>query len=213
MGNKAKLFKHSNNIFYYNDKNIFTYDYQKNKFIPSDIIKAINNDTLQSLINIYSDENNIIWSITNNQGKIQITKIDKSVNTISQNTHALLGLIDEDISSGYASLLSYVQKNNPEIIWISSGNVLIKYDLDSKLSINFPHTNKPLIRKVSLDGKKISSMDILLAPADNEEILTQISYTSNTIAFEYSLTSFLNESGNDFQFMLDGFDSNWSGWN
>ena len=208
LGNKAKLFKHSNNIFYYNDKNIFTYDYQKNNFIPSDIIK----DTLQSLINIYSDENNIIWSITNNQGKIQITKIDKSVNTISQNTHALLGLIDEDISSGYSSLLSYVQKNNPEIIWVSSGNVLIKYDLDSKLSINFPHTNKPLIRKVSLDGKKNIFYGYPISTADNEEILTQISYTSNTIAFEYSLTSFLNESGNDFQFMLDGFDSDWSGW-
>jgi signal transduction histidine kinase/DNA-binding response OmpR family regulator len=212
LGSKATLFKHNQNIFYYNNKNIFGYDYQKNKYIPSGILKEIISDTLQSLINIHSDENNIIWCITNNQGKIEITKIDKSVEPISKITHSLLGLIDEDLSSGYVSIQFYVPKDMAGIIFVSSGNTLVKYNLDSELSFNSTYNNVPLIRKVSLNGKNNIFAGYSDGMGGDREILTKIGYTTNSIFFEYSLTSFLNESGNDYQYKLEGFNNDWSVW-
>ncbi|WP_291870238.1 hybrid sensor histidine kinase/response regulator transcription factor, partial [Maribacter sp.] len=39
-----------------------------------------------------------------------------------------------------------------------------------------------------------------------------IPFQENTIRFEYAATSFDNESKNQFQYLLDGFDEDWSSW-
>ncbi|HEX9251717.1 MAG TPA: triple tyrosine motif-containing protein, partial [Ignavibacteriaceae bacterium] len=212
LGKKAKLFKQSDSIFYYNDKNIFSYSYQKNKFIFSDRFKEIIKDSLQSFLNIYPDENNTTWYTINNQGKIQIKKVVNDVDTFYIKTHSLLGLIDEDLSSDFISIQTYVQKNQEQIIWISGVNILIRYNLVSDLSFNFSNQSRPLIRKVYLNGGENIFYGYTNITDNSEEVSTNISYSSGSIAFEYSLTSFLNESGNDFQYMLEGFDKDWSGW-
>ena len=212
FGGRVKIFKYTNAVFFYNDKNVFNYDHQQNKFSSSSILNGTFKDTLQSFLNIYSDEDNNIWSITNNQGKINITEIVHYADSSFIKSYSMLGLIDEDLSSGYFSLQSYVQNNKKRTIWINNGNILIKYNLDSELNSSFPSTTKPLIRKVSLNGKENIFDGYKSFSDSSKDILTKIDFSSTAIIFDYVLPSFLNESGNDYQYFLEGFDGDWSQW-
>ena len=212
FGGKVKLFKYANTVFFYNYKNIFNYDHQKNEFSFSSILNGTFKDTLQSFLNIYSDDDNNIWSITNNQGKINITEIVHYADSSFIKSYSMLGLIDDDLSSGYFSLQSYVQNNKKRTIWVNNGNILIKCNLDSELNSSFPFVNGPLIRKVSLNGKEDIFDGYANITDSSKDILTKIDFYSTAIMFDFALPSFLNESGNDYQYILEGFDRDWSQW-
>lgn len=208
---KAKLFKYLNKIYFYDDKKVFEYNYEDNKFIASTILNSVLKDSTQTILNIFHDEENSIWCVTNHQGKIQITKIDVDKKPVSTKSHSLLGLVSEGLYSDFVSLKSFVSEDQTKVLWIGGGNILINYNLDSDLDYNTAQLNIPLIRKVLVNGTN-SIFNGFSKSKSNDGDPIEIDYSSNSIVFEYSLPSFLNESGNDYQFLLEGFDKNWSGW-
>jgi len=209
---KAKIFKHSNKIYFYDDKNIFEYNYENKKFVASTILNNLFEDSTQTILNIFHDGQNSIWCVTNHQGKIQIIEIGGDRKTGATKKHSLLGLVSEELYSDFVSLKSFVSEDKSKVIWIGGGNILINYNLDSDLDFNTTQSNTPLIRKVFINGAISIFNGFAKSKKIDENNPIEIDYSSNSIVFEYSLPSFLNESGNDYQFLLEGFDKKWSGW-
>ncbi len=81
--------------------------------------------------------------------------------------------------------------------WLCNENGLINYfsyDLHNAISDKIPF--KTLITKFPL--------------TENKE--TSITYSKNTVQFEYSSTNLIAEQLNQYSFFLEGFSDSWSGW-
>ncbi|MCP4902800.1 MAG: hypothetical protein GY906_38045 [bacterium] len=109
-------------------------------------------------------------------------------------------------SAGIYALLS----ENDGITWIGGVSGLFRYD--EGIDSSFDHQVQVLIRRVKgADGA------VLYGGADNEAKGTithtpPLTYRQNSIQFEYSATSFIDEHSNTFSYRLEGFEEQWSEW-
>ena len=53
---------------------------------------------------------------------------------------------------------------------------------------------------------------VTMKNTNNNKIIKEINYSYNSLRFEFSSPSFLKESGNDYQYFLEGFTDDWSNW-
>ncbi|MEO8231035.1 MAG: ATP-binding protein [Ignavibacteriota bacterium] len=212
LGQKAKLFKHLNKVYFFNNNQVFEFNNVDNKFIRSNILEGVYKDSTQMLINVFNDDRNIIWSITNQKGKILVTENDIKVKSNVSKTYSSFGLAGEDLLTDFISLKSIVSGDQTKTLWVSGGNILISYKLDSESDFSTSINYLPMIRKVSLNGNNILFNGYSNHKNNFEENPIEVDYSTNSVVFEYSLPSFLNESGNDYQFLLEGFDKQWSSW-
>ena len=207
---KIKMFRFRNEIFYYDHKNIFSYEYSKNKFFITKYFSHIFNDTTQQIVNIYCDSKSILWWVAVHNGKVQLFEVDLKEKPPIKKIYSFLEIIADDFSPDFSLLKFFIQEDIKSTLWASSGNILINYDVNSNLSFPNKFSLVPLIRKVSYNGSNI----IFNGYQDNNLIpeIPEISYSNNSLIFEFSSASFLKESMNDYQFLLEGFDEDWSNW-
>ena len=97
----------------------------------------------------------------------------------------------------------FPEDNN--VVWYGGSGGIIRHDLDvgTESSKNF----KTLIRKVTF-----LKDSLLYGGARTEVKPPSLKFKENALRFEYSSTSFDDESKNQFQYILEGFDEDWSEW-
>jgi signal transduction histidine kinase len=96
------------------------------------------------------------------------------------------------------------------IAWLGGPQGLVRYDAATPkdYAVDF----SALVRRVhTLDG------DSLIfggagAGENVSAVATRLPYADNALRFEFAATSYEEESANQFQFFLEGFDKNWSPW-
>ncbi len=102
---------------------------------------------------------------------------------------------------------TYADEEN-NAVWFAGSNVLIHYDNRRHKNTN---TDFPaLIRCVSLVGADSVIYDGL--PFDGSDQQPALPYKQNSLRFMYAATSYDNPSANQYQYFLQGFDKDWSGW-
>ncbi len=140
--------------------------------------------------NIWFDCNNIIYRA-----------IPKSTGGYSMDSVSFLRLEPQQYLAMYSD-----EENNA--VWFAGSGELIHYDNRSQKNIN---TNFPaLIRRVSLIGADSVIYDGL--PFTGSEQQPSLLYNNNSLRFEYAATSYDNPTANQYQYFLEGFDKDWSGW-
>lgn len=92
-------------------------------------------------------------------------------------------------------------------VWLGGVEGLYKYN-HLKNSIKYNSIFYTLLNKVSVSGDSTIHVGILNLPKQ----INNISYNQNNIQFEFTCTNFLNEQKNQFQYLLEGFDEDWSEW-
>ncbi len=100
----------------------------------------------------------------------------------------------------------YAHPERPDIMWFGTNHELIRYDHTAILSYKplFP----PLIRKVLANKSEVVFGGGYLF----EKKPPTLSYAQNALRFEYALPAFDLHEKTEYQFKLEGFDSEWSGW-
>ncbi len=206
-----KIFKHLDKIYFYNRSGIFDYDYKNKKIIQSNIFNNFIKDKSYQYLNIFSDEQNNIWAVCLQDRKASILEID--VQTKKVKSHSLFQLFNNNITSDFLTSRLYIQQNkNNQTIWLGATNILAKYNSTSNLNSTVNQIVKPSIRRVLFDENNAVFEGHKIANHSSDENLIEIEYGFNSIIFEYSLASFINEADNDYQYLLDGFDKDWSAW-
>ena len=93
------------------------------------------------------------------------------------------------------------------VIWVGSNNGLVRYD--PRVSKQFTAGYLTQIRRVAT----IKGDSLIFGGASfPEQAPPAFPYKNRALRFEYSLPFFEEVSQNRYQYFLDGFDDNWSGW-
>lgn len=207
-GKRLKMFKYLGKVYFYSERNIFQLNEKTRKVAPAELFSKIFSDTSHSIIYIYPDRNEVLWCAAKIEGKIVLIEISFVNGRQKILAHKFPELFEDDIPSGFVSLAFYVENNFPKTLWIGGGNILFKNNFDKKLLYGKSTSFKSLIRKVSVTGNKV----LFSGYESGTDIQNEISFSNNSLIFEFAAASFINEQGNDFQYLLEGFDHNWSEW-
>ncbi|MCK4662577.1 MAG: SpoIIE family protein phosphatase [Bacteroidales bacterium] len=182
------------------------------KFVPDSSFGNIFVSDSIATTQIYVDKNNKIW-INSDLGIG--TLIKNNDNSYNQNTVPFKRI---PLNTIYKF---DIEQNG--LVWISTCEGLYRYD--PKIEKNYYVEFHSIIRKVTINNKNIifngTYYDDTLVK-DNyfissslfqpKQLIPELDYNNNSITFEYSTTFFENESANQFQYILEGFDKNWSNW-
>lgn len=99
----------------------------------------------------------------------------------------------------------YIDKKYPGIYWLGGNYGL--YRFDSTLPARNVSPYPTLIRRVIVNGDSIIFDGSTLPQASK-----QLAYRENTLHFEFSTPFYDRKSAVRYQYMLEGFDNNWSAW-
>ncbi|MBD1260875.1 response regulator [Maribacter polysiphoniae] len=92
------------------------------------------------------------------------------------------------------------------VIWYrGKKGVVIRHDLKQKL-------DKSILNSRAIITDIFWQNDSLLFGGYTTTITAQLPYKSNQLRFQYANPSFYDESKNKFQYILEGFDEDWSAW-
>jgi signal transduction histidine kinase len=97
------------------------------------------------------------------------------------------------------------------IVWLSNDYKLYRFDPSFKTTKTYQADVAPVIRHVTLveSGGRLASQTpaSLSAPG-----LPRVDHRNNAIRFDFSLPSYNDPAGNEYQFFLEGHDRGWSAW-
>jgi serine phosphatase RsbU (regulator of sigma subunit)/ligand-binding sensor domain-containing protein len=106
------------------------------------------------------------------------------------------------------------------ITWLGGPDGLLRYDSNTRKDFSqsfYSHIRSVSIGKDSLvfGGSFYVTKDSLHLPAlsQPEQLIPTISYAFHSLRFEYTATMFGDEQSNLFNIYLEGYDTDWSGWN
>jgi serine phosphatase RsbU (regulator of sigma subunit) len=103
------------------------------------------------------------------------------------------------------------------VVWFGGPDGLVRYDanIPKREMVDYP----ALIRRVTIPNKSgrdsviFAGTGATYSTNEQSEILRPtLSYNHNALRFECAATSFEEESANQFQYFLEGFDRGWSAW-
>jgi len=216
------IIENQNKIFFLTDKGIYSYNESVDQNTPGKISKDVNFSSLfvdNSLyINITrQDKKNNIWLQISSKkygekiiGLLYFSKDNK----LNFNTIPFKPIPKMEI-------LSIFPEDNG-ITWFGGDDGLFRFDGNIQFGYDIPF--QTLIRKVILEKDSVLfggnySIKNVDSTRQNQIVYYQpdsykprISYSNNSITFQFSAPSFYDEQSNKFKYFLDGFDKRWSDW-
>ena len=101
------------------------------------------------------------------------------------------------------------------LLWICTDNGLFRYDPQVRITAS-PVFNA-LITRVTLNNDSVCFWGQSMQPMNSSSSAPivspkEISYSYNSVLFDFAATSFIKESENEFRYKLEGFDKEWSPW-
>jgi len=94
-----------------------------------------------------------------------------------------------------------------QVTWIGSTDRVVRYDgrVPSNHAVDYP----TLLREVVANGDSI----LYAGAAARPDYQLKLAYAYNSLRFRYAAPSFDDESKNEYQYQLEGYDKDWSNWN
>ncbi|NUO03338.1 MAG: response regulator, partial [Saprospiraceae bacterium] len=94
-----------------------------------------------------------------------------------------------------------------QITWIGGTDRVVCFNgrVPSNHAINFP----TLVREVVANGDSV----LYAGAVASSDYQLELAYAYNSLRFRYSAPSFDDESKNEYQYLLEGYDKAWSQWN
>jgi serine phosphatase RsbU (regulator of sigma subunit) len=186
-------------IFTTEDRGVFSFDEDSQKFSPSSKFgHRFSDGSCDVELVVQSRDGQRAWLGAAETGTM--TEMMKSKNGgYSQVNNALARLPRSAVRAIY--------EDNDGVIWISTNDALCRYDEQASLwskSLFSVH-----VRRVTLNS------DSLLyggAARPSTEMMPQLSHNNNAFRIEYAAASFDALQLNSYQIYLEGFDKKWSQW-
>lgn len=180
--------------------NVGTYQYNQKttKFFKD---STINNKDITWVYPIVEDEKNNLWYSSGDIGKFEKqTGFSKNYNN-----NVLYKLSQFTIES--------IFPDKDDVVWFAGFDGLIRFDAKNfKIDSN---KKEVLIRKIVFGNDSVISFQKNNIVNDyvfyyNDSSVFSIPFKYNKVKFEFSFPSYENDQKVQYQYMLDGFDNNWS---
>lgn len=191
-GKNSGLIKFKNNIYYASQQGV--YKYTKNDFVKDiHLSNILKNDSY--ITGKMINENNKLWLFTNNyihyflEGKLSNQLISNSLSIPSTVTNSM---------PGYENL-SFLG-NNEYLIGTTNGYYIINPQ-EFKLNLNKIFISRAFVSKLN---NETINLDIIQP--------NQVDYVHNNLTFELSIPFYNKYINAEYQYFLEGYDSDWSKW-
>jgi len=188
------LFDNNENSFYH--ENVFG-GYFSEGYKVSDVKKDIQGN---------------IWILGGRNKNIELSRVNFSEEgTPGRKTYPILNtILERDFN--FIPYRLFPDRKTRDIIWITAGNKLYRFDVKS-FNQTITRVNYPaLIREVKTEGDSIIYYGGLISKLDSEDKEWSIPSNLTSIEFNYSISSYINEESHQYQYYLEGFDKDWSEW-
>ncbi|MGH1363748.1 MAG: response regulator [Calditrichia bacterium] len=103
----------------------------------------------------------------------------------------------------------YIDEKVPGVYWFGGADGVMRYD--DSIAKNYSTRYPALIRRLIVNGDSILYDGAEIDGSDGIKSLT-LSYEDNTIRLDFAAPYFDKNESNEYQFFLEGFDSDWSHW-
>lgn len=194
-GKNASLTKFNNSIYYANKEGIFKLNEKTKQFVKDNLLSSVFEKDEYTSGKLIVDSSNKIWLFSKNY--IHYFSMSKLSNQLKQNTIPIPASLTN-------SMLGY-----ENITQISNSNYLIGttdgYYILNLNELSFKAHNV-LISAITTNKLNES--------ADNRSIQQEgnFDYDENNITINYTVPEFNKYINAEFQYLLDGFQEDWSGW-
>ncbi|MCK4663134.1 MAG: SpoIIE family protein phosphatase [Bacteroidales bacterium] len=180
------------------------------KFFPDTTYSKYFYDNSLAVYQIYVDSTNEIW-----------ISADDGIGTMKKNNDGTYKWNKAPFKK--ISNCSNFYYDEDGIVWFCTNNGLFRYNTNIKKDYNIPFHS--LIRKVTLgkdsvifqgtyynDSLKINNYFTTASLTQPKKLIPEMDYNNNSMTFEFSSAFYENISANQFQYILEGFDKEWSDW-
>jgi len=221
--NQLNLF--NNQIYITSEKGIFKYSQENNKFentnifnskiiLPNFLTTIIGKEKIDKLLTqnfwisqIEKDKNNNIWTNLGDETGINLY-INKDGSYINS-SEPFLPISDFKVKKIFCD-------STTGTTWFGGTEGLIRYNSD--ITKNYKIDYNTLLRKVYLKNDSILfngtfyDNNLINNNLQNDIFKYDLDFSLNTISFEFVAATYNINDNIKYQFMLEGFDQNWSEW-
>ncbi|HSF19235.1 MAG TPA: ATP-binding protein [Vicinamibacteria bacterium] len=183
--------------FFFSLEEIYRFDEPGRRFVPDDTFKVVTFDPLGTGDFPFFQEDT--------QGRVWINAGRETASASRQpdGSHQ----VEKKPFSRFGGFgLSAVHAEADGVVWFGGLDGLIRYD--SSLHKNYDADFPVLVRRVLVNGDS----PIFSGTTSGEVTPPQLPYDDYALRFEFAAPSFDNESANEYQHFLEGFDRGWSEW-
>ena len=207
------VFDFNNTIVFGTEFGLYRFDKNSDKFISDNTFGDIFKGEQKDVYLLVEDEDENVWisQIISKPGSIGIASKTPD-GSYSWNSTPLSRIPEIGIRT--------ILVEPSGIIWIGGTDGIFRFD--NSIQKNYNKKFHTYIRNVNIkndstiffgnyyiekDSKKYFSL------IQNETFKYEIDFRYNSIIFKYASPEFSNGSNLKYQYMLEGYDKNWSGWN
>ena len=172
----------------------YRFDAKKQQFMLDTTLKIpVTLSKYKESWSLYEDHVGNIWVFS---GRYKAVFLKQANDTFSWNHITLSRIPFETIST----IFEY-----HGTIWIGSANALYAYNKDFETPIN--QDFHVVFRRILL-----LNTDSIIAGSHYIGEIPEFSFQNNSISFEFAAAYFDDPTATEYQYQLEGYDKNWSGW-
>ncbi|RLD61262.1 MAG: hypothetical protein DRI95_14430, partial [Bacteroidetes bacterium] len=188
--------KKGDDIFFSSEKGLYAYDNKANKIIPYKIFPS-DTSSHKLWIHDYFTLSDSSFMVTDGEQK-NLTLYYQSKNKLNYTQTPYLPVADFSIHTLYNNA-------DEQVFWVGGKDGLLKSNYST--IFNYKAEYKTLIRKITNLNN-----DSLIGVEEKDKITKQLSYTENSLRFDFSLPAFPAKGKILYRFFLKGFDKDTSAW-
>jgi serine phosphatase RsbU (regulator of sigma subunit) len=192
------------------DKGIFRFDHDTNRFFPDSTYGSMFADGSRDVETVIEDHQGNVWL-----GSEEAAEINRA---LQQPDGSYVPEKGSPLQLAKTAIWTIYPENSPAdngagaVVWFGGPDGLGRYDanIPRREMVDYP----ALIRRVTIThetgGDSIIFAGTVETPRQN--VSTTLAHAYNALRFECAAPSFDEESANQFQYFLEGFDQGWSAW-
>ncbi|TLP80277.1 hybrid sensor histidine kinase/response regulator transcription factor [Maribacter sp. ACAM166] len=180
---------------------VYLFDSSTEKFInDKDLLRRIGLEN--KIVKVHStDESGNIWLIEYNGEN----RLEQLVALAQKNGSYIVKELDEERIMDLRKNDMFAELSDSIIWYRGKKGTIIRHDLKQKF-------DKSTLNSKAIITGIVWQNDSLLFGGYNATVATQLPFKNNQLRFQYASPSFYDESKNQFQYILEGFDEDWSTW-
>ncbi len=201
------VFSISEREVFITDKGIFRFDRETNRFLPDFMLGDAYADGSRNTGEAAVDREDNLWMQSATAGRSEIGVARRQANGSYVWLHTPFNRFADFV------VWAIYPENDPaqsKVTWFGGPDGLIRYDAGIKkdYAVNF----SALVRRISTIDKDSLIFGGTGLGENQSAIPPVLAYADNALRFEFAAPSFDNETANQFQYFLEGFDKSWSAW-
>lgn len=196
-GDRTFAFITTKGLRFGTERGIYQFNEQKQFFTPdTTLIKGLNVDEANMYSVTLGNKGNL-WVVSDNKSGVGWLQPDS---TYKWDNSPFLRIDHLDHYYAYRDPLY------DDVTWIGCLDRVIRYDGQIENNIHLPF--KTLIRQVAENGDSI----LFNGARNTAQSMLSLEHGYKSLRFNFAAPSFDDESKTEYQYFLEGFDSQWSSW-